>query len=57
MNKYVCTILMLFTQAVSESVMSLFWVQKSVGFGVPCNRRLAILRKTFNATMEDCVCA
>lgn len=35
MNDYVCTVLKLFTQAVSESVMSLFWVQKSVGFGVP----------------------
>lgn len=35
MNNDVCTVLELFTQAVSESVMSLFWVHKSVGFGVP----------------------
>lgn len=35
MNNDVCTVLELFTQAVSESVMSLLWANKSVGFGVP----------------------
>lgn len=33
MNKSVYTVLKLFTQAVSGSLMRLYWVHKSLGFG------------------------